>query len=170
MKTLIIGGRSGLGRAITTATGADVLNIDINKSRDIWQRIKQISEVECVVLNAYDEPLSQLRTFFDVLDVISREVLFVVVASSSAYKSNPSDLYWLKYQVEKAAIIKAGRDACTMGYNVSVISPGNIDTLRNAEKTCDKLEPIEVADEIKRVQELYQQGVLLEHVLIRVRK
>jgi hypothetical protein len=107
----------------------------------------------------------------DIVENINKDILVIVIGSTSAYKSNPSDFYWAKYYIEKSAIIKAGRDFNTMGYNISIVSPGTVDTYRNVNKNVPKLSPNDIGKSIKQIIEVYKNdGVLIEHLVIRPRK
>jgi len=171
MKTLIIGHTTGIGKAMY-----DILDssVGISKSTgfdiNIVNKMYDYSEYECIILNAYDKFTSQIKTMFDIIEVINKNTLVIVIASTSAYKTNPSDLYWAKYSIEKAAILKAGIDLNTMGYNICCISPGIVDTHRNKDKQCKKLPPYTIAETVKNVIDNYEKGILMEHIVIRIRK
>jgi len=171
MKTLIIGHNNGIGKSIANSLDeymglSKSTGFDINDSHNDYD----YNQYECIILNAYDKFNSQLETMFEIVENVSKNTLIIVVASTSAYKTNPSDFYWAKYSIEKAAIIKAGIDLNTMGYNIAVISPGTVDTYRNNEKNCDKLSTQSIANVALDIIDKFNDGILLEHTVIRTVK
>ena len=170
MDTLLIGHTNGIGEAIYHTIDCEGISkstgFDINDENFDFD----YSKYNTIILNAYDRFNSQLETMMNIAEVINPKTLFIVMGSTSAYKTNPSDLYWAKYAIEKAAIVKAGIDLNTMGYNVAVISPGTVDTHRNAGKLCDMLKPKDIADTVAEIILKYSKGILLEHTVIRTAK
>jgi len=171
MKTLIIGHKSGIGKAIALSIDeylglSKSTGFDINETHDDFD----YNQFDCIILNAYDKFNSQLETMFEIVEQVSKNTLIIVVASTSAYKTNPSDFYWAKYSIEKAAIIKAGIDLNTMGYNIAIISPGTVDTHRNNEKNCNKLSTQSIANVALDIIDKFNYGILLEHTVIRTVK
>jgi|GEM_PF-4945098 len=174
MKVLVIGYRSGIGRAIfdsykidevqgvSKSTGFD---LDNSKTHNI-----DYSEFDTVILNAYSGFTSQLKTLYEIIDEITSRTHVIVIGSTSTFKTEPTDLYWSKYSVEKAAIFKAVTDLNTMGYNVSCVSPGTVDTSRNALKQCPKLSKDTIVNEVRRISDCFREGTLIEHSVIRTTK
>lgn len=170
-ETLLIGHTTGIGKAIYRALEikegvSKSTGFDINESHPNFNYKKY----GCIILNAYDKFNSQLNTLFEIAENVDKQTLIIVIGSTSAYKTNPTDLYWAKYAIEKAAIVKAGRDLNTMGYNIAVLSPGTVDTHRNEGKTCDKLSPFSIATSVLEIMDKYKDGILIEHTVIRTVK
>jgi len=177
MKTLVIGHTNGIGNAIykrltKSKLTSDVVGISKSTGFDINIRNSEFNynHFDCIILNSYDMFTSQLNTMMEIAEYVDKEKLIIVIGSTSAYKTNPSDLYWAGYAVEKAAIIKLGTDLNTMGYNVAMISPGTVDTHRNAHKDIDKLSTKSIAKIAEKIVDKFQEGVLLEHTVIRTTK
>jgi NAD(P)-dependent dehydrogenase (short-subunit alcohol dehydrogenase family) len=177
MKTLVIGHTNGIGKAIykrlskSDAT-SDVVGLSKSTGFDINIRNTDFNydQFDCIVLNSYDLFTSQLNTMMEIAEHLDKEKLIVVIGSTSAYKTNPTDLYWAGYAVEKAAIIKLGTDLNTMGYNVAMVSPGTVDTHRNEHKDIDKLPTKTISKIVENIVEQYKKGVLIEHTVVRTTK
>ncbi len=170
MDTLVIGHTNGIGKAIFDKIDSEGVSkstgFNINDNNVGYD----YSPYKTIILNASDEFNAQLETMFEIAEAVDKHTLIIVIGSTSAYKTNPSDLYWAKYSIEKAAIVKAGIDLNTMGYNVAVISPGTVDTHRNDGKTCDKLSTSTIAATVGDIILQYSKGILLEHTVIRTAK
>ena len=167
MKTLLLGYRVGIGKAIyenLNVEGVGKETIDIDK---IEESNFDFSPYDCVIINSYSEFTSQLKTLLYIAENVSKDTLIIVIGSTSAYKTNPNDMDRLKYRLEKASIIRAGRDLISMGYNVSVISPDTTDTHYNIDKTGPKLKPSDIADKISYIIENYKNGILIDHLILR---
>lgn len=177
MKVLVIGHTNGIGEAIykrlsasskkyTIYSGSKSTGFDINiRNTDF-----NYDEFDCIVLNSYDLFTSQLNTMMEIAKHIDKKKLIIVIASTSAYKTNPTDLYWAGYAVEKAAIIKLGTDLNTMGYNIAMVSPGTVDTHRNEHKNIDKLSTKTISKIVENIVNQYTKGVLIEHTVVRTTK
>lgn len=177
MKTLVIGHTNGIGKAIHKILSKSDLTSEVagvSKSTgfdiNIGNSDFNYNQFDVVVLNSYDMFTSQLNTMMEIADNVDKDTLIVVIGSTSAYKTNPSDLYWAGYAVEKAAIVKLGTDLNTMGYNVAMVSPGTVDTHRNAHKDIDKLSTRDIAKTVETIVKKFKKGVLLEHTVIRTTK
>jgi len=177
MKTLVIGHTNGIGKAIYKKLNKSNLTsvvAGISKSTGFDINIRNTdfnyNQFDCIILNSYDLFTSQLNTLMEIAENFDKDKLIVVLGSTSAYKTNPSDLYWAGYAVEKAAIVKLGTDLNTMGYNVAMVSPGTVDTHRNAHKDIDKLPAKTIAKTVENILSQYTKGVLLEHTVIRTVK
>jgi NAD(P)-dependent dehydrogenase (short-subunit alcohol dehydrogenase family) len=177
MKVLVIGHTNGIGKAIhkkltKSKSVGDVVGVSKSNGFDINIRNTDFNynHYECIILNSYDLFTSQLNTMMEIAEHFDKEKLLIVIGSTSAYKTNPSDLYWAGYAVEKAAVIKLGTDLNTMGYNVAMVSPGTVDTHRNAHKDIDKLPAKTIAKTVETIIDKFKKGVLLEHTVIRTTK
>ena len=173
MKTLVIGHSVGIGKAIKDRLKSDGIGISTGFDISKFHPNFDYSNYNTIVLNAYANFCDQLKTIYDIVEnkTFSKDKLLIVIASTSAYKTNPSNLYWSQYYTEKAAIIQTCRDLNTMGYNTSVISPGTVDTHRNDHKDIPKISPDIIADVVENITlNYFFNDIIIEHLVIRKRK
>jgi len=169
MKTLVIGFKTGIGKAIFKLVGNDGISkstgFDIDKNSTY-----NFNKYDCIVLNAYSNFTSQLKTMINILEYIDKNKLLIVVSSTSAKKTNPDNFYWLKYYVEKNAINLTAQHAISMGYNVSIISPATVDTYRNENKKISKLSPKDIATSVKYIISQFKKNILIDFLEVRTKK
>jgi hypothetical protein len=164
MKTLLIGYRTGIGKAIYDTIPCDGVSkneLDIDTDFEF-----DFSKYDCIILNAYSKFTSQLKTLYKILENVGKDRLVIVIGSTSAYRCN-TDIEKLKYTVEKHALIKSCRQLTRMDYKVSILNPDLTDTHYNKHKKCIKLDPKEVAEKVKFIIDNYKNGILIDNITIR---
>lgn len=170
--TLIIGHTSGIGKAISNiiefegvskSTGFDIN--DYHKTK----RVFDYSKYNSIVLNAYGDFTSQLKTLYSIVEneTFNKETIIVVISSIRAYNFTPDTFERSKYSVEKSAINKASRDLSQMGFNVSVLCPGYVNTEFNKSKDVPKMTPEYIAQITKMIISNYvDNGILMKEIVL----
>jgi len=187
-KVLIVGGCNGIGGGVREV----LLKETLNRNPDVLETNRTIDEVfiigkstnydindgitpsfdqlannsNVIVLNAYADFTAQLRLLFDVVEQYGEEKLIIVLGSISAWRSNQRNISRCKYSVEKYAIIKAARDLNEIGYKITVINPGVVDTKWNENKDVPKLKVTDIGDAVLTAIYSYNQGIVIEEMTL----
>lgn len=169
---LIIGHTSGIGagliyntpyyitKGVSRSTGYDVNN---NNTKFDY------SEYSVIILNAYGDFTSQLKTLYNIVEnpTFNKKTLIVVISSIKAWNSVPTDLSRSKYAVEKNALNKASSDLNFMGYSVMTVCPSYVETEFNKNKKVPMLSVDYVANLIwDKITEFHIQGILTKEIII----